>query len=104
MLLPSPEFGTETTARKTGRIDFFFPAFKWGFELLRDGDRLKGHAKRFDEDGAYGAWIKSTGTKDYLILDFRTNKPDCAHPGMYIYPNNLSLYVTLMLMYRYLQA
>src|SRR5436190_11060506 len=79
MLLPSPEFGTGTAVKKPGRIDFFFSALKWGFELLRDGE----HASRFDQDGAYGAWVETAEMEDYLILDFRVDKPVCAHPGMY---------------------
>jgi hypothetical protein len=64
-----PEFGT-----KNGRIDFFIPSKKWGVELLRNGDRLLPHTKRFT-DGEYGKWIRDGTMKDYIILDFRPDRP-----------------------------
>jgi hypothetical protein len=64
-----PEFGT-----KHGRIDFFIPSKKWGIELLRNGDRLSPHIKRFTE-GEYGQWIRDEVMTDYIVLDFRPAKP-----------------------------
>jgi len=75
----SPEYGTERGARK-GRIDFFIRSKKWGIELLRDGSNLQEHNSRFGEEGAYGMWIPSNTMVDYLILDFRSNRPQVAHP------------------------
>ncbi|KAF5367794.1 hypothetical protein D9615_010503 [Tricholomella constricta] len=64
-----PELGN-----KYGRIDFFIPSKKWGIELLRNGSRMKAHAKRFTQ-GEYGEWICKGILDDYVIVDFRTNLP-----------------------------
>lgn len=63
-----PEFGN-----KQGRIDFFIPSKKWGVELLRDGNRIASHSKRFTE-GEYSKWIKEKKMVDYIILDFRSQR------------------------------
>lgn len=68
-----PEFGN-----KQGRIDFFIPSKKWGIELLRNGDRINAHIKRFTK-GQYGKWISDGVLKDYVIIDFRTNTPRDGH-------------------------
>jgi len=57
-----------------GRIDFFIELKKWGVELLRNGDRLAQHVKRFTK-GEYGRWIKQGWMSDYIIIDFRTKRP-----------------------------
>jgi len=36
-----------------GRIDFRIVGTGWGVELLRDGDRLAEHCRRFEPDGQY---------------------------------------------------
>ena len=72
-ILATPECGT-----RQGRIDFFVPGLKWGFELLRNGSRLQAHADRFlqaDGGGAYGSWVTEGIMDDYLLLDFRDNMP-----------------------------
>ena len=74
-----PEFGT-----KRGRIDFFIPSKKWGIELLRNGDRLSSHMKRFTE-GEYGRWIRTGFMNDYIILDFRTNPPRANYRGVSLF-------------------
>ncbi len=68
-----PEFGT-----KSGRIDFFIRSKKWGVELLRDGNRLYQHARRFTK-GEYGKWIEKGWMSDYIIIDFRTQHPRIGH-------------------------
>jgi len=70
-----PEFGT-----KNGRIDFFIRSKKWGVELLRDGNRLGQHARRFTK-GEYGKWIEKGWMSDYIIIDFRTRHPKIVHQG-----------------------
>ncbi|RPB18160.1 hypothetical protein L211DRAFT_815718 [Terfezia boudieri ATCC MYA-4762] len=75
-ILATPECGT-----KQGRIDFFVPTLKWGFELLRNGHRLQAHADRFLQEegfssgGAYGSWVTEGVMDNYLLLDFRDNMP-----------------------------
>jgi len=64
-----PECGT-----RKGRIDFFIESKKWGVELLRNGDRLAQHVKRFTK-GEYGRWITKGWMSDYIIIDFRTKRP-----------------------------
>ena len=71
-----PEFGT-----KRGRIDFFIPSKKWGIELLRNGDRLSSHMKRFTE-GEYVEWTRTGVMDDHIVLDFRPeNLPKASHRG-----------------------
>jgi hypothetical protein len=65
-LITFPEFGN-----KSGRIDFYIPAKKWGVALLRDGDNIGGHLARFEGSGAYAGF----GLDDYIVLDFRTRQP-----------------------------
>jgi hypothetical protein len=64
-----PEFGN-----RRGLIDFLIPSKKWGIELLRNGNRIKGHVERFTQ-GEYGEWIRQGILHDYIIIDFRTNIP-----------------------------
>ena len=53
-----------------GYLDFYLYGeiyIQWGFELLRHGNRLKEHLKRFDpEEGIY----RSIPLKDYAVVDF----------------------------------
>jgi len=68
-MLAAPEFGSGE-----GRIDFFIPGVKWGFEFLKNGDRLQQHLSRFVKGavpGAYGKWLRSGVMEDYIVLDFR---------------------------------
>ncbi|KAF8416586.1 hypothetical protein EV426DRAFT_685726, partial [Tirmania nivea] len=78
-LLATPEFGSTS-----GRIDFYMQGVRWGFEFLRNGNRLRDHLKRFSYDdraehgnssGAYGAWVASGVMLDYLVVDFRNAMP-----------------------------
>ena len=83
-----PEFGM-----KNGRIDFFIRLKKWGVELLRDGNRLVQHARRFTE-GEYGKWIEKGWMSDYIIIDFRTQRPRIAHRGLLLVDHSV-LYTNL---------
>ncbi|TDL13463.1 hypothetical protein BD410DRAFT_797614 [Rickenella mellea] len=74
-VLSFPEFGNDR-----GRIDFFIPSKKWGIELLRDGNRLAAHAKRFTA-GEYASWIAQGVIDDYAIIDFRTEMTMHKRPG-----------------------
>jgi hypothetical protein len=76
----SPEFAAAAGTR-AGRIDFFLPSKKWGIELTRDGEKLLGHSDRFAAQGAYGAWLQSADMVDYILLDFRHDKPHRPHPS-----------------------
>jgi hypothetical protein len=76
----SPEYAAAAGSRP-GRIDFFIPSKKWGIELTRDGNRLREHNLRFTDKGAYGQWMKSSDMDEYVLLDFRSSKPNRAHPG-----------------------
>uniref|UniRef100_A0A0W0FSD3 Uncharacterized protein n=1 Tax=Moniliophthora roreri TaxID=221103 RepID=A0A0W0FSD3_MONRR len=55
----SPEYG-QYTQREQGRIDFFVASKKWGFELLRDSDRIKNY---LDSGGAYHPWIAEANSQ-----------------------------------------
>ncbi|KAF8454718.1 hypothetical protein BGX38DRAFT_1171069, partial [Terfezia claveryi] len=51
-----------------GYLDFYVNGdLNWGIELLREGDRMKQHVKRFIEDGAYAV----IPLKEWVIIDFR---------------------------------
>jgi hypothetical protein len=73
LVVSFPEFGN-----RNGKIDFYVPSKKWGIELLRDGNRIGSHARRFTE-GEYKKWIDKELIVDYVILDFRTNIPREGH-------------------------
>lgn len=85
----SPEYAAAAGARP-GRIDFFLSSKKWGIELTRDGSRLGEHHSRFQEDGSYAEWLKSSKMSDYIFLDFRLNKPQQPHPGKTLLLQRLS--------------
>ncbi|KAJ5899941.1 hypothetical protein N7495_004685 [Penicillium taxi] len=59
----------------TGRIDFLLGSVGWGFELLRDGDRLGKHCQRFLLNGEYHDWIKRNLITDWVIIDCRGTQP-----------------------------
>ena len=78
-LLASLEFGSTGS-----RIDFYMPGVWWGFEFLRNENRLRDYLKRFSFDdraengdcsGAYGAWVASGVMLDYLVVDFQNTMP-----------------------------
>jgi hypothetical protein len=48
--------------------------------LLRDGSRLLAHANQFT-NGEYGKQIESGEMTEYIILDFRSKKPQRRHDG-----------------------
>ena len=54
-----------------GRIDFRLHAVKWGFELLRDGNRLREHCERSTDGGRYSDWVDDGLLEDWLIIDCR---------------------------------
>ena len=76
----SPELMAKTGPGR-GTMDFLLPDRKWGFELVRDQNRLPELVAGFlptDEDRyLFEDWTIT----DYVILDFTTTKPSEAHPG-----------------------
>ena len=54
------EFGTAD-----GRVDFYIPHKKWGFELLCDGQLLEQHHNHFSPTGQYGMALE---IDEYLCL------------------------------------
>ncbi|KAJ6538493.1 hypothetical protein DFH09DRAFT_1177051 [Mycena vulgaris] len=57
-----------------GRIDFYVLGNKgWRIEILRDGDRMEEHLRRFAAGGAYHSWIQKGTMKEYALLDFRSS-------------------------------
>ncbi|PVF96575.1 hypothetical protein CPB86DRAFT_708701, partial [Serendipita vermifera] len=77
----SPEYAAAAGTRP-GRIDFSIPTKKWGIELTRDGSKLKEHASRFADDGAYGQWLQTSDMLDYVLLDFRNTQPIQPHQAI----------------------
>ena len=66
---------SEWSSDQSGRIDFRVKDPAWGFELLRDGDRLGQHCDRFLAQGSYGRWIAQGFITDWIILDCRHSAP-----------------------------
>ena len=78
--IPSPEFVVKTDT-KGGTIDFLIARKKWGLELMRDGDRLVEHMKRFEPGGQYFDMIQSGEIEQYIVLDFTVGQPTKPRPG-----------------------
>ncbi|KAJ7209734.1 hypothetical protein GGX14DRAFT_452922 [Mycena pura] len=69
----SHEYGTSSPA---GRIDFYVrDLHNWGIEVLRQGDRIEEHLRRFSPGGAYHTSIQKGTMKECGILDFTIS--DC---------------------------
>lgn len=66
---------SEWSGSGPGRIDFYVIGPGWGYELLREGDRLKEHCNRFLPNGAYYRSIQQGGITDWLIIDCRHSQP-----------------------------
>lgn len=79
-VLVSPEYVAKK-GKGGGTIDFLVSAKKWGFELLRNRDKLVEHMERFEPGGAYYGMIKSNIMQHYIVLDFSTSKPRKLRPG-----------------------
>jgi hypothetical protein len=73
LLAPSkchPDAGAIYGSR--GFLDFYIDG-EWGFELLRDGDKLQGHIDRFDlASGRY----RDIPLADYAVVDFYETDTD----------------------------
>lgn len=67
---------SEWSSDGDGRIDFRVKDPAWGFELLRDGDRLSQHCSRFLPQGSYHRWITQGFLTDWIILDCRHTLPE----------------------------
>ena len=78
-VLISPEFVCAKKAQVLGCINFLVPV-KWGIEITRDGSKLDEHCSRFDNAGAYRAWLTAGDMTDYILLDFCTTTPIKSHP------------------------
>ena len=62
----SPEVGP--IFGSTGFLDFYVNnGLEWGVELLREGDRMGEHAKRFVDGGTY----EDIPLEHWVIIDFR---------------------------------
>ncbi|KAF8246934.1 hypothetical protein K440DRAFT_601858 [Wilcoxina mikolae CBS 423.85] len=59
-----------------GRIDFRLLDVPWGFEFLRENNRLPGHCERFTDGGSYKRWITKGWLQDWLIINFCTSSAD----------------------------
>jgi hypothetical protein len=79
-VLVSPEYVSKK-GKGSGMIDFLVPTKKWGFELLRNRDKLVEHMERFEPGGAYYDMIRSNIMEHYIVLDILTSKPTKLCPG-----------------------
>ena len=59
-----------------GKVDFYIESVKWAIECDREGDRLHQYITKFRPGGIYYPMIASREIQDYILLDFRTSKPD----------------------------
>lgn len=82
VILWSPEFG-DLGKKAGGSIDFFLASEGWGFEATKEGGAIRKHYARFEDGGPYHRWTTSGSPRDWLLLDFRTDKPTTPHPGEY---------------------
>ena len=85
-IVTSPEFIIKP-GTKGGTIDFFVARKKWGLELLRYGDCLVEHMKRFEPGGQYFSMIESRDIEEYIVLDFRDTQPTKPRPGNTLLPH-----------------
>jgi hypothetical protein len=61
------------TAFDLGSLDFYLnSSMKIGFELLREGSKVKQHLYRFQQDDTPG--YSKIPLKDYLVVDFCTTE------------------------------
>jgi hypothetical protein len=58
-----------------GSIHFRIVGTGWGVELLRDGDRLAEHCRRFEPGGQYHNAIESGELDDWLVIDCTHRNP-----------------------------
>jgi hypothetical protein len=79
-VLVSPEYVAKK-GKGGGTVDFLVSAKKWGFELLRNRDKLVEHMERFEPNGAYYGMIKSNIMEHDIVLDISTSKPTKLRPG-----------------------
>ncbi|KAL5514692.1 hypothetical protein ACEPAG_2008 [Sanghuangporus baumii] len=71
--LSFPEIGTVKS-----QTNLYVPSRKWGIGLLRDGDQLDHHSGLFSPTGAFDGTLLN----DYIILDFRSSRPQFAYPNL----------------------
>jgi hypothetical protein len=67
-----------------GQVDFYIKSVKWAIECVREGDRLDQHIARFQPGGLYYPLIATEEILDYILLDFRTSKPN-KNRGMFAF-------------------
>jgi hypothetical protein len=67
-----------------GQVDFYIKSVKWAIECVREGDRLDQHIARFQPGGLYYPSIATEEILDYILLDFRTSKPN-KNRGMFAF-------------------
>ncbi|KAK7683259.1 hypothetical protein QCA50_013521 [Cerrena zonata] len=77
----SPEYGTDLGIPRRGSIDFHVGEKRWAIDILRDGDKVEDHLRRFNTPGVYHHWIQTGAITDYIILDFRINQAKKNYPG-----------------------
>jgi hypothetical protein len=71
----STKITSEWSGDNSGRIDFRLVSHGWGFEILREGDRLAEHCERFAPGGRYYKFVQDGQIRDWVILDCRTSRP-----------------------------
>lgn len=69
-------FSSEWAFAGEGCVDFRIKEPGWEVEILRDGDRLDEHCKRFLPEGSYNGWVSEGTLNDWLILDCRHTVPE----------------------------
>ena len=81
MVIVPPEF-IVTEGTGGGTIDFFITPNKWGFQLLRDRDRVVEHMERFENGGQCFSMVKSRSMEQYIVLDLTAMQPRKRRPGI----------------------
>lgn len=80
-LFLTPEWSGSSS---NGQVDFYIKPVKWAIECAREGDRLDQHIARFQPGGIYYPLIATEEILDYILLDFRTSKPN-KNRGMFAF-------------------
>ena len=76
--LVSPELASGLGRR--GCIDFYVSHFKWGMELVREGNELAEYYSRFHPTGTYGPFANSDMMDEWRGVDFTTKRSN-TQPG-----------------------
>lgn len=65
-------------------VDFLFPGPKWGIELIRDGNRIDEHMRRFQPGDRYYPLLAMYQMMDFVLLNFTQESVEKERPCMFL--------------------